>query len=297
MGRINLTPLRVRKQALANLEAKRTTVRPLWMDIVGDIPPSQVLVRPLPIEQPYLEVRTKTRLQAPKGEGNNASLPEPETYVSIKPKSKPRKNRKNLKPSRMFCPIPIRYEEDTLRKRFFTDHPWELARPRVVLETSGNSHAGADWSTGLLQPNIALSGESVVQRQLHLLQNVPDITVSRAYDIARKEFYDLRRQEDVQRRVAAEEARATGTVFGKDVLQWSMEVEDRQYDDWERWSRAQVIENLQKTAAFEGGTMPAEEEQLVDAAPAEQETGGSAFALEAGRGAGQRGKKVVADTM
>jgi small subunit ribosomal protein S23 len=288
MGRINLTPLRVRRRALANLETRRTKIQPVWLDIVAEIPPAQVLVRPLPTEHPLFEIRQKTR------HPDNTTQPrQPETYTSIEDRRIPRHKSKR-KPSRMFSPIQIRYEEDALRKRFFADHPWELARPRVALETSGNSHAHADWSTGLIQPNIPLSGESVVQRQLHLLQTVPDMTVSDAYDMARKEFYTLRRQEDVQRRIAVEEARATGAYFGKDLLQWSMDVEDQQYDDWERWARAQVIENMQKTAAFEGGSMPAEEEALADAPSEEQKgTGGAAFAQEASRGAGQRGRAVV----
>jgi len=75
-----------------------------------------------------------------------------------------------------------------LRKRFFSDHPWELARPRVVLEKDGRDAEHVDWSKGLQQPGRPTTGEDVVQRQLHLLQNVPDITVSQAYDKARKEF-------------------------------------------------------------------------------------------------------------
>lgn len=58
----------------------------------------------------------------------------------------------------MFQPVKIRYEEDQLRKEFFRDHPWELARPRVVLENSGNDHAGYDWSK-LKQRGKRLDGE------------------------------------------------------------------------------------------------------------------------------------------
>ncbi|KAJ5171595.1 Mitochondrial ribosomal protein S25 [Penicillium coprophilum] len=43
--------------------------------------------------------------------------------------------------------------------------------------------------------------------------NVPDMTKSAAYDTARREFYRLRLQEDIQRRVAAEEAAAYGAEF------------------------------------------------------------------------------------
>jgi small subunit ribosomal protein S23 len=206
------------------------------MNITRDIPPAQILVRKQPQQHPYMKVRAE------------------ETTISTS----------RWSPKRTFCPQKIRYEEDSLRHRFFTDHPWELARPRVVLEDTGNSHAMVDWSTGLRQPGIPLSGESVVQRQLYLLQTVPEIEVDAAYDIARKEFYDLRRQEEVRMRIAAEEAESTGAVFGKNPLQWGIQVENKQHDDWERWAKEQVVLQQQKNAAFAGSTMVAEEDALAE---------------------------------
>ena len=98
----------------------------------------------------------------------------------------------------MYQPMKIRYPEDELRKQFFSDHPWELARPRVVLERDGEEGKDVDWSKGVQQPGRPTTGEDVVQRQLYLLQTVPRITVAEAYDKARKEFYDVRRQEDIR---------------------------------------------------------------------------------------------------
>jgi len=179
MGRINLTPLRVRRRALADLKANRIQIAPVWLDVVAEIPPAQVLTRQQPQQHPVSQIRTQS---LPNGSTKQVALPAPT----------PRK-RKSGKPSRLFAPVEIKYEEDKLRKQFFSDHPWELARPRVVVETTGNQHASSDYSKGLLQPSVPLSGESVVQRQLHLLQTVPDITEAQAYDIARREFYVLRR--------------------------------------------------------------------------------------------------------
>ena len=62
-----------------------------------------------------------------------------------------------------FKPERISYPEDTLRQEFFSDHPWELARPRVVLEDGGDDHAGYDWS-GLEQEGKRVDGESWVPR-------------------------------------------------------------------------------------------------------------------------------------
>ncbi|EXJ86388.1 hypothetical protein A1O3_03339 [Capronia epimyces CBS 606.96] len=256
MGRISLTALNVRRTAVAKLKAKQITQQPSWLNIVGDIPPAQILVRQPSLQHPLTKVRTR-------------SLPSGKTeqYVQV---VEPRK-RKTLKDRHLFMPKRLQYEEDSLRSRFFSDHPWELARPRVVLETSGDQYKNADWSTGLIQPGVPLSGESVVQRQLWLLQNVPDITVSQAYDIARKEFYSLRRQEETRNRIAAEEARHMGAQFGKPAIQIGMKIENEMYNDWERWSRQVVAEQTQRTAAFEGSISKVEDDSIKEIAQSEGE--------------------------
>ena len=79
------------------------------------------------------------------------------------------------------------------------------------------------------------------------------MTTDNAYDTARREFYDARHQEDVERRVATEEAGYVGAQFEPDVIHWGMTVEDKAYDAWEAWAQQQVIEKDQKRAAFSGG--------------------------------------------
>ncbi|KAJ9663557.1 mitochondrial ribosomal small subunit component [Neophaeococcomyces mojaviensis] len=269
MGRINLTPLRVRRRALADLQANRIPIAPVWLDVVADIPPAQILTR----QQPQQHVVTQTRTR---------SLPDGRTEKVTLPAPTPRK-RKSAKPSRLFAPVEIKYEEDKLRKQFFSDHPWELARPRVVVETTGNQHATSDYSKGLLQPNVPLSGESVVQRQLHLLQTVPDITEPQAYDMARREFYVLRRQEATKRRIAKEEAMHMGAQPEMSILQWSMKIENKHYNDWEEWSRQQVVEQMQRSAAFSGEVMNAEDNVL-------REGAGQGQRPQLGAGFGMRGR-------
>lgn len=119
MGRYDFRPMRVRQMAKALVDAKRNPKLPQWYGIIGDIPPSETLARPL--------------LRAPR------------------PK-------KTKKPSRMFQPMPIVYPEDKLRSEFFGDHPWELARPRIIVEDSGNDAKGYDWSN-IVQPGKQLDGE------------------------------------------------------------------------------------------------------------------------------------------
>ena len=93
---------------------------------------------------------------------------------------------------------------------------------------------------------------SVVQRQLWLMHN-RDLSNSEAYDIARKEFYALRHEEEVERRVAKEEALWTGAYFGKGPLEVGMELEDQTYEQWKAWATKEVetIER-QKDAAYTG---------------------------------------------
>jgi small subunit ribosomal protein S23 len=253
MGRLNLTPLRVRRRAIANLETDRTRIRPIWIDVLTDIPPAQIFTRQQPIQHPLTKIRTKA---IPPPSNTDTRLP-PRTAVEV---TTAKSTRSKKKASQLFQPVPIRYEEDELRKQFYNDHPWELARPRVVLETSGDNSTLRDYSRNVRSPNTPLNGESVVQRQLYLLHNVPDITESQAYDTARKEFYAHRLREDIERRVAAEEAEAVGADFGKSVNQKSVEIEDKMFADWERWSRQTVIEQMQKSAAFSGQLLESSQE-------------------------------------
>ena len=245
MGRFNLAALQVRRQALANLETERTKVRPAWLDITADIPPAQIFTRQQPIQHPLTKIRIKT---IPPPPDSGARLPPCTSTIvtTIKP------TRRKKRASQVFQPVPIRYEEDELRKQFYNHHPWELARPRVVLETNGDNSTLHDHSRNVRSPNAPLSGESVVQRQLYLLHNIPDITESQAYDVARKEFYAHRLREDIERRVAAEEAEAVGADFGPSLNQRSVEIENHMYDDWERWSREFMMGKMQKDAAFTG---------------------------------------------
>ena len=111
---------------------------------------------------------------------------------------------------------------------------------------------------------------SVVQRQLWLRHNVSGITSAQAYDQARKELYDQRLQEDVERRVAKEEAMSTGAYFGKSALDIGMELEDKEYEKWKEWATKEVTVQEQKKAAMYTGVAESKESAL-DSNPAEYE--------------------------
>ncbi len=62
----------------------------------------------------------------------------------------------------MFKPQKIVYPEDELRNQFFRDHPWELARPRIVVENDGKDYRRVDWSKGIVQKGKKVDGERFV---------------------------------------------------------------------------------------------------------------------------------------
>ena len=123
MGRYDFRPLRVHQTATQLLNAERISAAPAWYNVIGSITPAQTLVRtpPLSHQQRRLPPRTK-------------------------------------KASKLFKPQRISYEEDNLRREFFKDHPWELARPRIVIENDGRDSQKVDWSR-IQQGEKALSGE------------------------------------------------------------------------------------------------------------------------------------------
>ncbi|KAH8685534.1 mitochondrial ribosomal protein S25 [Tricladium varicosporioides] len=241
MGGRNLNPARVYQTAAALLECGSIQQPPVWFKTIGSIPPSEIL----------------TRTQPPIHRDRNS-----------RPISSKRR-----KPSKMFKPLPIEYEEDQLRHEFYRDHPWELARPRIVLENDGKDGQKCNWAQ-IQQHGRQLNGESVVQRQLYLI-NEEGKAKTEAYDIARKEFYALRHEEEVEQRVAREEALWTGAYFGMSRLDISMQLEDKTYEGWKKWATEKIqLFEQQKDAAYTS-TPDTEEvaptEDFLDEAPVPEE--------------------------
>ena len=75
---------------------------------------------------------------------------------------------------------------------------------------------------------------------MYLMQKGNGMTKARAYDQARREFYAERLQEDIERRIAKEEAQATGAYFGMSMLQIGMGLEDKEHERWKNWATQQV---------------------------------------------------------
>jgi small subunit ribosomal protein S23 len=225
---------------------------PPWYKAMYWIPPSEILTRPVPIRH--------------------------------------RKPDPNLtRPRNTFKPQTLSFPEDGLRRVFYKDHPWELARPRMILELDGKDSRHVDWSKGLRQPGMPLSGEwsvivapfaafmytnlahSVVQRQLWLMEN-EGMRRNEAYDKARHEFYALRQEEEIERRIAKEEARYVGAYFGKSRLDIGMELEDREFENWKHWATAEIarVDALRNTEiSFSTEDAAVEDEDTLDEPAAE----------------------------
>lgn len=125
-GQRQIRPSRV-YQALTNMLEHRVlpghkVQKPVWYNVVESIPPSETLTRPYP----------------PQHERHNTG---------------------KRRPSRLYQPQRLVYEEDALRRQFYRDHPWELARPRMIVEMDGRDAERYDWSKGLRQPGMPLCGE------------------------------------------------------------------------------------------------------------------------------------------
>lgn len=61
-----------------------------------------------------------------------------------------------------------------------------------------------------------------------------------AYDSARREFYALRQEEEVERRIAKEEAQFVGAYFGKTRLEIGHELEGKSFERWKTWASSEV---------------------------------------------------------
>lgn len=207
MGGKQIRPARVYKSVVQQLQnhvlPNQRMAAPSWLSAMQAIPPSETLIRT--------------------------------PAVSHTGAAPPSSSGKHRKPRNLYRPQRIVHPEDALRTIFFRDHPWELARPRILVESDGKDYQRVDWSTGLRQPGVQLTGECVVQRQLYLMEN-EGMGRDKAYDKVRREFYRLRQEEEIEKRLALEEAKHVGAYFGKSRIDVGLMLEDHEYENWKVWA-------------------------------------------------------------
>ncbi|RSM03564.1 hypothetical protein CEP52_007297 [Fusarium oligoseptatum] len=188
MGGRQIRPARVFQTVTEELNhsllGQKSNARPPWYTIMQTVPPSETLVRTIP-----------PRHRTP--------------------------NPRATKPKNIFRPQRIRYLEDSLRTTFYKDHPWELARPRIIMELDGKDYQHSE--------NVSFNARCGSCR-------TKNVSERKAYDITRREFYRLRQEEEIEKRVAVEEARHVGAYFGKTRIDVSHSLEDREFENWKLWA-------------------------------------------------------------
>jgi small subunit ribosomal protein S23 len=145
MGR-HFRPARVFQTAKNNISSQliygKKPVPPAWFKALERIPPSEILTRSYPIQHGTAPKRGPLR-------GTNKA------------------------PRNVFRPTKITFIEDSLRNTFYKDHPWELARPKMVLELDGKDAQYLDWSKGLIQLGMPLCGERCVWPEIPEAARIP----------------------------------------------------------------------------------------------------------------------------
>lgn len=205
--------------------------QPAWYHVVGANPPVKNFIR-----QPRLE-----------NPSNEQSIP------------KPAKGEKSFKNGKLYetrvketrkdiYNIPkLKFVEDQLRSLFYEQHPWELSRPRILLENGGDDAKNQDWSS-IIQYNKPLDGESVVQRSIYLMnqnKNNENYKLLDAYETARFEFYRVRIEQEMEEQVSKEENEMFGAGYRLSPIEHGVEEEQKFIDDW----KAKAVEATQMVEA------------------------------------------------
>jgi small subunit ribosomal protein S23 len=113
---------------------------------------------------------------------------------------------------------------------------------------------------------LTFTAHSVVQRTLYMME-VEGRNSKDAYDLARKEFYRLRMKQDIERRIAREEAIAVGANFGLSYMEISLENEGKIIDQWRTEAVADFNLRMNKKASAISDSGESEEADVEEAVP------------------------------
>lgn len=231
------------KRTSAYLKCGLLKEQPAWYDVVASAPPLTKFTRE-PVKRPPDGTNDK-----PQRHGNTEQSSSGLFVTRLRSRDKKIEN---------LYRIPrLAYLEDKLRSLFYAQHPWEMSRPRILIENALDG--SSNWSS-MRQLGKPLDGESVVQRTLYLLHNGEYKELPQAYERARREFYALRMQEEQEQQVAAEEAAMYGTCFHDSAIMHGLRREQRVIDQW----KEQVIRETESLAARQAQPAEAWEPEIVD---------------------------------
>ncbi|GAA5795675.1 mitochondrial ribosomal protein S25 [Helicostylum pulchrum] len=204
-------PTGVAKHVSNMLKGNLMKKAPVWLPVVQAIPPGPSIIRS---QNPEVNISGQSELE-------QTLLAKPRNTNRL------RHSEKHLRtpPPR---PRAIVYPEDKLRRQFFKDHPFELARPKVLVENDLGINR-IDYSKLMLEgmhPS-QIDGEAVIKYQLHLMihENMPE---KKAYAKATSEFYDIRAQQEEDERAAREKMNnVLNTLQSKKWTQKALYLEER----------------------------------------------------------------------
>ncbi|KAJ1896593.1 mitochondrial ribosomal small subunit component [Kickxella alabastrina] len=197
---------------------------PAWLHAMRSVPPSDSLVRDptqfstggkLSFETTDATASTDAKAAAGMTKIRRAL---PEGCVSI------RHGKAHLR-TRSTRPPKIEFPEDRLRRVFYKNHPFEKSRPRIVMEPTGKTCH--DWSQ-LSHGSSQVTGENVVRYQ-HFLMQSENMSEQEAYVQATSEFYKIRAREEIEAKIARQEARSYGArMLEKPFSAKQLSVENRE---------------------------------------------------------------------
>ncbi|CCE62494.1 hypothetical protein TPHA_0C03420 [Tetrapisispora phaffii CBS 4417] len=228
--KIQQNAVNVLERTSSYLRSGLLTKQPAWYNVVAEIPPSKKFERTPKFTNP----------------SNNKKLNElriiDERLVSDRNgtflfKSRYNKLDKKSSSKNVYKPAKLSYIEDQLREVFYIQHPWELSRPKIVVENNGDETY--DWSH-IQQLGKALDGENVVQRAMYLMKKKLIMIFQKHTIKARYEFYRVRMQSEIEEQVAQEEAEMFGSVFGPSTIEFGMDQEQKVIDVWKRKAIAET---------------------------------------------------------
>ncbi|CAH1767024.1 15361_t:CDS:2 [Entrophospora sp. SA101] len=195
---------------------------PAWYPVMKAIPPGPSIIRSqLHFNEPSTTISSSNEFTATE---NRDSTTTNENNFIFKTSSYSQKHLRAKIPK----PIKIRYEEDELRKRFYHDHPYELLIPRVLIENNNNDDISSEEEVykSLFEAekkHYKISGESVIKYQKFLMSTGK--TKNEAYVEACNEFYKIRARQEVEERIAEEQAIVFGSKINKSEVEKTLKKE------------------------------------------------------------------------
>lgn len=200
---------------------------PAWYNVVASIPPVKKFTREPRKVNPSTE-KPVSSLKDENLEGFSSNGLYKTRFNTLD---------KKVSNKQIYRPPKLVYLEDRIRNLFYQQHPWELARPKIISENEIG--VNYDWSN-IQQLGKPLDGENVVQRTLYLLKTAIYDNITDAYDQARLEFYRVRIQQELEEQVAAEEAEMFGSVFGPTAIEHGLMKEQEIITKWKQDAELQT---------------------------------------------------------